>query len=395
MFNELKKFIKKKLYSKRYFDVLPIYSLQIYILNKIDKTKNSIFKIKKISDLKPFKKLDQGYKYISKTQNNIEITVPDLNLYVIKDAKINSRSSAIISGKNIYYESINDNERFNDGYVISHTKKIALVNLKNLEKIEEGLFLGGNGSFNWYHWMVEILPKMMYFNYVPTNTILVDESCKSIPSMEASLKIFTDNLPVKVIYLDKNKPYKIQKLYCINEVNKLMYNELHSPKEETPVFYYRKESLRQFREILIKNNSSTVNTKENIYLQRKNTHRIAENESEIWDFLQNKNFQASDLTNLTFGEQICIFENAKIIIGTTGAAFTNLLFCKPNSHAIIFMPDNYENYNFYQELGLMLDLKIKYLYYENASERHDNSDFRINLDQLNSLLNHYENTTLS
>ena len=395
MLRKLKKILISKLHSQKYFDVFTIFRIQLYFLNRLERTTKGIFKIKKISDLKPLKNILKENQYHSKTQKNLEVKVPDLNIYQLNNVIIHSRSSAIIKGKNIYYESINNNERFNEGLIIAHTKKNILIDIKNVEETEEGFFLGGNGSFNWYHWMMEILPKMMYFKEVPINTILVDESCKSIPSMMASLKVFTENLEVKVIHLDRNKLYKVKKLFHINEVNKLIYNELNSSIKETPLFYYRKESLLQFREIFTKNNFSTENAAEKIYLQRKNTHRIAENETEIWDLLQNKNFEAVDLTNCTLSQQICIFGNAKIIVGTTGAAFTNLLFCKPNSYVIIFMPDNYKNYNFYQELGVMLDLKIKYLYYENGSDRHDNSNFRINEDQLNNLYNQYENTPIS
>lgn len=392
---KVKKNLISKLHSRKFFDVYFIYLLQLKALNKLEYTAKSIFRLKKFSDLIPLKLLAEGYYYISTTQNNEKVKVPDLNIYAFDDAIIHSRSSTIINGKNLYYESINDNERFNESYVISHTKKNALIDLKHLEKIEEGFFLGGNGSFNWYHWMIEILPKMMYFNEVPTSTILVDESCKSIPSMTDSLKIFTDKLAVKIVYLDKNKSYKVKKLYHINEINKLMYNELDATVNKKPIFYYREKNLQQYREMFIKNSPLRISTADKIYLQRKNTHRIAENEPDILKLLQNQNFEAIDLTNLTLSEQINIFENAKIIVGTTGAAFTNLLFCKPNAYAIIFMPDNFKNYNFYQELGLMMNLKIKYLYYENGTEAHDKSNFRINENKLNDLRNHYEDTPLS
>lgn len=395
MIRKLKKYLITQLQSKKYFDVYIIYSIQLYLLNRLEGTRKKIFQITKLSDLKPLKKILNGYEYISIAQDGLKITVPDLNVYEIKNAVIHSRSSAIIKGKNIYYESINDNERFNEGHVISHTHINALIDLKSVEEIEEGFFLAGNGSFNWYHWLTEILPKMVYFKEIPVKTILVDESYQLIPSMMASLKIFTDHLNVKIIDLDKSKSYKIKKLYFINEVNKLMYNDLESDLNIKPLFYYRKESLDQFRETFFKHNTSNYYSAEKIYLQRKNTHRIAENESQIWDFLQQKKFTGVDLLAHHFSEQISIFENAKIIVGTTGAAFTNLLFCKPYSHVIIFMPDNYKNYNFYQELGLMLDLKVNYLYYENGTSLHDQSNFKINLSQLKSLLESYEDTTLS
>lgn len=391
MFRGIKNLILKLLHSKKFFEVSWIFGLQLYMLNKLIGTKNGVFKIKKIADLVPATKIFEGYRYLSKTQNNIEVTVPDLNLYIIKDAVINSRSSALIKGNSIYYESINDNERFNEGFVKYHSKKNALIDLKDTECLIDGFFLAGNGSYNWYHWLIEILPKMLYYKNDYSRNILVDESCKDIPSMAETLQTLIENFDVNIIYLDPLKRYRIKKLYFINEVNKLMYNELNRELASQPLYYYRKESLEELAEIL-KNKylTDTGSTASKIYLRRQNTHRIPSNETIIAALLADNEFSDIDLAKCSIQQQVKIFSHAKHIVGTSGAAFTNLLFCSPNTKIVIFMPDNYTSYQFYKEMGEFLHLDIDYLYYENGSNTHDNSDFIVDKDKLHQLIEIHE-----
>ena len=46
---------------------------------------------------------------------------------------------------------------------------------------------------------------------------------------------------------------------------------------------------------------------------------------------------------LDFFEQIYLFNNAKIIIGPHGAAFTNIVFSNPDLNLIEIIPDNHPN----------------------------------------------------
>lgn len=387
MLIEFKIFIAKLLSSTKYLDIRWIYSLQLLLFNKLTGNNTGVFKITSISELLPETNLLEGYKYRSSTQNNIEIIVPDLNLYFIEDALINSRSSAFIKGYSIYYEAINDNERFNEGFVKYHSKKNALVDLKDTDCLNDGFFLAGNGSHNWYHWLIEILPKMLYYKKDYSRNILVSQSCKDIPSMAETLQTLVQSYDVNIIYLDPLKTYRINKLYFINEVNKLMYNELKREIVCQPLYYYRKEALEKLSEILKdKYLTDAISCKPKIYLRRQNTHRIASNEKEIAELLSDYQFSFIDLAKFSIQQQVEVFSTAKHIVGTSGAAFTNILFCSRNTKIVIFMPDNYTSYQFYKEMGEFLQLDVVYLYYENGNNTHEDSSFSVDRNKLHQLI---------
>jgi len=63
-----------------------------------------------------------------------------------------------------------------------------------------------------------------------------------------------------------------------------------------------------------------------------------QNNNEIITFLNTKGFTSYKVGQLDFFEQIYLFNNAKTIIGPHGAAFTNIIFCKPKTNIIEIIP---------------------------------------------------------
>ena len=49
------------------------------------------------------------------------------------------------------------------------------------------------------------------------------------------------------------------------------------------------------------------------------------------------------MSNFSFVDQVILFNNAKKIVGLHGAAFANLVFCKPKTNIIEMRPDTAGN----------------------------------------------------
>ena len=79
------------------------------------------------------------------------------------------------------------------------------------------------------------------------------------------------------------------------------------------------------------NYGKQFNCNEKIFIDRSESafsHCQFVNNKEIINFLENEGFTSYKVGQLSFQEQIYLFNNAKIIIGAHGAAFANLAFCK-------------------------------------------------------------------
>ena len=67
------------------------------------------------------------------------------------------------------------------------------------------------------------------------------------------------------------------------------------------------------------------------------------NNNEIIEYLSKRGFRSYQIGKLDFFEQIYLFNNAKIIIGPHGAAFTNIIFSNPDTNIIEIIPDYHKS----------------------------------------------------
>ena len=82
---------------------------------------------------------------------------------------------------------------------------------------------------------------------------------------------------------------------------------------------------------------------------------------------------------LSFKKQIYLFKNASVVLGAHGAAFTNIVYCRPGTKIIEIIPSNHPNRKCERVSKI---LKLKYF---RIVTRPDNSNknfpFRIHLEK--------------
>ena len=85
------------------------------------------------------------------------------------------------------------------------------------------------------------------------------------------------------------------------------------------------------------------------------------------------------------------FSSARIVVGATGAAFTNMVFMQRGTKAIIFSPRQFEVFNYYifQQQADVAGVELMHLLAVPAKQEnfyvHD--DFYVNCDDLKNLVN--------
>ena len=396
--NKIKFLLKKIITSETTNISYYLKRIQIILYNFIYKKKLSVLKIENIQNLEKLKEIEPksrlasfGQKSFNLEAKSTPLDIPSLNIFEVKNPIINISSSAFIKNGKLYCERINANERFNEGNIIYHNKKYAVVDVFFDEIIEEGFFLGGNGCWNWYHYIIEILPKVLLIENINCRTLLFSDDISKYPTMkEALLNLITEN-KYNIKFLNKNQNYKVKKLFFINEINKIEFNKINPNINNANTAYFREKYLYILREKLLLNYIKEENNlNKKIFLWRENTHRIAQNQNEVLVYLEKNGFEKIDSSTLTLEQQIKIFNSAEIIIGTTGAAWSNLIFCKQNTKAIIFSPIFFNSFNAFSNLAQIFNIDLTYSYYSGNKLDHSESNFRINLEEIKSILKSYE-----
>lgn len=110
------------------------------------------------------------------------------------------------------------------------------------------------------------------------------------------------------------------------------------------------------------NKSPKLGYPEKIFVQRESSVRRLVNSQQIENLLFQHGFSLIDPGKLTFHEQVALFAQAKVIIGPTGAAMANAIFCQPGTEIGILMATHkHMIYNYWPSMLSPLKIRVSYL----------------------------------
>lgn len=307
----------------------------------------------------------------------IPLPMPDINLHEFYNVCIFGNSDIIVDTEN---QVIVNNECYNhdkdlfhvDGMLYRDMSNVGILrtNLKQTpEIIREGIMISGKFSYNYYHQVYENLIRLLLLDeveipqYVP---IIVDEKVSQISSLK-SILVNLNCQRRNVIYLKPNKQYKVDRLYYFDHINKLSPHVAHFDEKSYRHFIYDPYYLNKLSDICLRD-KSTASFPKRFYISRKNASYRKYNDEEITKALEPYGFQAVYPEEYSFTEQVALFNSAEFIIGGTGAAFTNLLFCSQRAKIVILNPiANHIQLPVFSTIAYIRECKL--FYYEPAKSK--------------------------
>lgn len=230
-----------------------------------------------------------------------------------------------------------------DGKIKSSNFNIVLQSgTPRFKKKKDGTVLslvqGASGN-NYFHFLFDVIPRLrMCEEIYDLNKI----SYFYVPGIFNWQKKIFEVFGIqkdRLINSKKNKHIEADKIIAVDHP---WYHSgvIHSEVENLPnwiVFWLRNKFI---------NLAAKFDNCDKIFIDRSESdfkHCQLQNNDEMIDFLSTKGFKSYKVGQLDFFEQIYLFKNAKTIIGPHGAAFTNIIFCKPKTNIIEIIPDNHPN----------------------------------------------------
>ncbi|HAF29709.1 MAG TPA: hypothetical protein DCG75_11745 [Bacteroidales bacterium] len=281
-----------------------------------------------------------------KCENNRLTKVNDHHNYVgiLNDTVITGGSNLIIlDSQNVLYDlkkyDLNHRFKYNDEGLIFYKKDFCLIKNKDSNtSFKAAIFMGGNFSWNYYHLLYEILIKFEQIDALNLDSnipILVDKICFEVPQYFELFAILNKK-ERKLIPLQKSEQYRINKLYYFSSPNFIPPNFINENDIRPEDILFDINSLEYLRNNLRPHSSKKVFPKR-LYISRsKASGRRQFNELDVFKILEKYDFETILPENYSIPDQISMFSNAEYIVGGSGAAFTNLIYCKKNCKVIIF-----------------------------------------------------------
>ena len=204
------------------------------------------------------------------------------------------------------------------------------------EHLKSAIKIGGMFGFNFYHFVFQILPKLLETKDIDASVpLLLDYSARDIPSMKQLID-WCNKEQRKVIYMEYDVAYQVDELYTISSPNFCVPN--WKSKKTTFDFVqcaYSPESIQRLS-LEMGSHVSNEKTSEKIFICRaKASKRRKYNEQELLDVAQRYGFEPIYPEELSIGEQINVYKNAEVIIAANGAALCNLIYCQPKCTLIM------------------------------------------------------------
>ncbi len=211
-------------------------------------------------------------------------------------------------------------------------------------------------SSNFYHWLMDLLPRIRLFQMAGLSLGEIDHffvNSTQMPFQLETLKLA--GIPAeKIVETDK-----VEYLSC---------DELHVPSIPNRIGFPRRW-MADYLESLVPRESTP--TPERIYIDRRDSKvRTMLNNDEFARFLERLGFKLLVPSRQTFRETVRWFRGAKMIVALHGAALTNLAFCAPGAHVLEICPYGADNNDYWT---LCCEKELNYYFYRSEDPRTDDN----------------------
>lgn len=287
-------------------------------------------------------KVYKPFYFGDKNKFTKDVVQPEMYVAEIKNATICGGNSFVLtSDYHCLLDSVTYPESDRVDFIYGPIKylvnqKVLIDIPKNEETIESGIMINGIASYNYYHWLLEFIPrlelinKLKKYSHIP---FLVDQVCHDIPQLEESILLLKKHHQ-NIIFLEPNKQYHVKNLVVpsytswnvINLKKGITLRETDSIISPQTINFLRSNYLLKI------NKFHKIEKK--IYISRAMGKNRKFNEKEIRQVFLDRGFEIIYPEELTFLEQIETFSRAEVVAGATGAGLTNIFFA-PKSAIII------------------------------------------------------------
>lgn len=326
------------------------------IVNGLEYSKEKGFLYKVISESEKTAVAAPAY-FEGEGEKTEEYHCPAVYFSVFENAFLYGGSDMMAIGdtavSDIYVRNLGDH-RYNifGGCIIKvRNDQYILIMYKNLGKIvDHAISMVGWGAANYYHFTFEILSRLAYADQYEEYRdwpILVDREALDIAQMRALL----DRVNVwkhPVIPVAYCECVSVGKLAYVSHNMWMPPNFAAGAKQYASDFLFSHTVADHIRNAVL---ADTAQVKgdgyKKIFLSRKRceNQRLV-NSVEVEGVFAENGYEIIYPEQLGFAEEVAVFHEADIIAGPTGAALTNLVYCKEGAVVVAIAPASHNLYCF-------------------------------------------------
>ena len=294
-------------------------------------------------------------------------------LYRFTNGQVCSVSrSVILPGERLVAERVvtakNANADYSGAHLLYHGQALALARpAPRTELLDKGLLISGGSEVNYYHWVLEILSQLQFLDELPGEyddyPVLISAHSQNIPAIKALIEAIGISRPV--VFLQSVVAYCVSDLLLISAPNNCITNFKGPARSLAEYSFARPESIQFLRDkaLPLAADIARDTLPKRVFLGRKGFLRPY-NQAEILARLEPLGFVCVYMEEQDIQHQVAIMANADIIIGPTGAAWTNIIFATKGARALCWMAEEAGAISFFSNLAAIADVEMDYIPYQ-------------------------------
>jgi len=272
------------------------------------------------------------------------VDLPDVEVFAYSHVVLTSDGFALNeAGGHAEYGRFVDHRA--DAAVIGHTEDTLYLRTDayRMESLDEAVWLAGPASNEFGHWVGEFAPRLQFLEQHPAfagRPIIVDEG------MPAShLELLSMLCPNRIIPLPRLHGLRVRRLLYAPTPTFFLIHLL--PDHTLPEHVACCASVRSYRFLKERVEQAlgvAPRTEAKYYLSRANRwSRKVHNEAEVRAYLEGHGYQTVMMEDLTFTEQIRLFQGASAIVAQNGSAMQNFIYARPDVRLFVLTQSNLHN----------------------------------------------------
>lgn len=299
----------------------------------------------------------------------------NITFYRLKKILIPGNSNFFLTPdkKQIFYEKIHRDDRaiylYNDENIQFHSNFLAKIKNFPVKKHKvDAVFFGGTFTGNYYHFLIEILSKTEFLYKIPDYEkmkVVLDISIRDNENLKALADFFL--IGMEYVFVDNKYYHKFETLWYISSPNSSIPNVIEGTKFESEFTKISPDSIKYLRNVCLRNfdqQKVKISTASKVFIARRSELRKY-NESELLEVANKYGFKAVYFEDLNIHEQIFIIQNADLLIGPSGAAWTNLLFAKEGSKGLTWLAKVWRDFSVFSTLASLVGFDLYTIRYDN------------------------------
>lgn len=343
--------------------------------------------------------ITRPHVYPFEYQNKLEIgerdkDFPEILLATIPNAEILGGSNVVFSGHTAISHDLFDirkdytSEELHRRYLLSPSLKFLIRNFSGIRRrtFQQAACFTDACSGNYAHWLTEVLPRIYLFTESGMSSeirMIIDRGLH--PNLMESFHVIAGENP-NVFKLGRNRLAAVESLSMVSCAGYVPFGRRSS---KTKGHSHGRFSPATFKGMVNKiRRNLGIEAKQGwrkLYIRRNSSVRTVSNLQEFESVLMQHGFEFIEPELLTFAEQVKLFSEAGVIVGATGAAMANLIFCSSLTKIIVMMGIHDEMpYAYWQNMASAVGNNVSYVLgkVSDSSFRGIHANFRIETKDL-------------